>query len=304
MTQILSNLVELEHLGWPGQELKAHFLYKIPDSLLQTLTVKNQSFHWDTLSNLTKLISLVVRNGYVTGGSLIDVFEANPMLEEVVLHLAFQNPGPATSLPLTLSRLTHLELVGLSAHDFHDITIPSLHILRMTRVAGANMLLRALHRGPVVLTELTIRSTMITSSQLVPFLRAASSLETFELSHIDGQVNAVVETLATQPSPSPSSSSLETPICHRLTHVTLSACPNLKTGAVIRLVKSRLPAVQPESHPDAAAGVQCVTAVAQIETLVVDKCPLIEPEVLPWLRSRVRTFSCVYATGKDARWRR
>ena len=226
------------------------------------------------------------------------------MLEKVVVDVNSQHLPSVAPMQLTLHRLTQLEICGLSAYEFQSVTIPSLHILRMTRVVGADMLIRSVFNGgAVVLMELTIQSSLISLSDLVPLLQAASSLEAFELSHIDGQVNTVVEALA-QPSLLPSSSPLKTLVCPRLTRINLSACPDLKTGALMRLVKSRLPVVAPESHQDMATLNQDIFPVAQIETLIVDKCPLIEPDALPWLRSKVQVFSCVYATGKDARWRR
>jgi hypothetical protein len=294
------NLVELEHAGWPGM---AFFPYKILNPHLRSLTIKNQSLSWDVLSGLTKLVSLVVRNVSISSdGSLVDVLQANPMLEEIVLEVSSY---PFTSLSQTLHHLTHLEIAGSTVHQFYDITMPSLRILRLVRVTtGADTLLTSmLDRGPLVLTELSIQSSVITSVKLVPFLRATLSLQTLTLTYVDGQVNTVVETLANQPSlprgsgPSP----LETIMCPRLAHITLSSCPDLKTGAVMRLVRSRIPSVTPQ---DAAAVDKSVSAIAQIETLIMDKCPLIEPEVLPWLRGRVRTVSCVYATGKDAKWKR
>jgi hypothetical protein len=186
--------------------------------------------------------------------------------------------------------------------------MPSLHILRLSRIiVGVDTLLtKILDRGPVILTELSIQSSLVTFAKLIPFLRAASSLEVFGLSQVDGQVNAVVEALANPPTHSRSSASSPTEaiMCPRLAHVKLSACTDLKTGAVMRLVRSRLPAVASELPPDPSTFAEDISAVVQIESLMVDKCPLIEPEVLPWLRSKVRTFSCVYATGKDAKWKR
>jgi len=156
-----------------------------------------------------------------------------------------------------------------------------------------------------MLTELRIQSSMITLSKLIPLLRAASSLKTFVLSHFDGQVNTIVEALASYPSPSQDvPSPFETIMCPLLTHINLSACPGLKTGAIMRFVKSRLPSVAPETSQHTTIVDKNVSTVAQIETLVLNNCPMIEPEVLPWLRSRVQTVSCVYATGKNAKWKR
>ncbi|KIM71428.1 hypothetical protein PILCRDRAFT_830339 [Piloderma croceum F 1598] len=309
LTHALIDLVELEHLGCVGHETTAVFPYNIPNSHLRSLTIKNQSFNWGVLSGLTKLVSLVVRNTIITpGGSLADVLDANPMLEEIALgYMSVRDVNPLSPLP-KLHRLTHLDILSTSVHVFHDIAMPSLRILRLSRIIkGVDTLLtKILDRGPVILTELSIQSSLVTFAKLIPFLRAASSLEVFGLSQIDGQVNAVVEALANTPTLSRDSASspTETIMCPRLAHVKLSACTDLKTGAVMRLVRSRLPAVASELPQDPSTVTKDISAVVQIESLIVDMCPLIEPEVLPWLRSKVQTFSCVYATSKDAKWKR
>lgn len=305
----LIDLIELEHLGSVGHETTTVFPCKISNPHLRSLTIKNQSFNWGVLSDLTKLVSLVVRKTLVTpGGSLADVLEANPMLEEIVLEFLSVRDDNPPSPPPTLHRLTHLEILSAPVHAFYDIAMSSLHVLRLTRIIiGVDTLLtKILDRGPVILTELSIQASLVTYAKLMPFLRAASSLEVFGLSQVNGQVNAVVEALANPQTLSPDSvsSPTETIMCPRLAHIKLSACTDLKTGAVIRLVKSRLPAVASTSSQDASTVTEDISAVVQIESLIVDMCPLIESEVLPWLRSKVRTFSCVYATGKDAKWKR
>jgi F-box/TPR repeat protein Pof3 len=307
-TNILANLVELEDVGWLGKESMVHFNCRIFGSQLRSLIIENQVVSWDDLSGLTKLVSLVVRNSFASpAGCVLYVLEANPMLEKVVLDTIVPHGHPLVPLALTLPRLTHLEIARSPTQNFSSITMPSLQILRLSHViSGADELLGSiLDRGPVMLTELRIQSSVITSSKLIPFLRAASSLETFVLSHFDGQVNTIVEALASYPSPSQGvPSPFETFMCPLLAHINLSACPGLKTGAIMRFVKSRLPSVAPETSQHTTIVDKNVSTVAQIETLMLNNCPMIEPEVLPWLRSRVQTVSCVYATGKDAKWKR
>ena len=306
---ILSNLVELEDAG-RGEVIKDIFQYRIPKSKLRFLTIRNRSLNWDILSGFTHLESLVIKDSVLTlHGDVRRIMEFNPMLERIILDLIPVHSTVGNVLPLTMSHLTHLEIAGLSANNFCDITMPSLRILRMTRVgAGVDTLLTSiLKQGPSDLIELGIHSSYFTTSKLVSFLRAASSLEAFGLSFADEQANAVVEALASNPSnlsPGSSPSPLENFTCPLLAHLELSSCPYLKTGPVVRLVKCRLPAITPELSGDTPPANRGVTVVAQIETLIVDRCPLIEPEVLPWLRSKVRTVSCVYATKKDAQWRR
>ena len=282
LTHILIDLVELEHLGCVGHETTTVFPYNIPSSHLQSLTIKNQSFNWGVLSGLTKLVSIVVSNAFVTpGGSLADVLEANPMLEEIVLgFLSVRGDNPSSPLS-TLHRLTHLEILSTSANAFHDIAMPSLHILRLNRtIIGVDTLLtKILDRGPVILTELSFQSSLVNSAMLIPFLRAASSLEVFSLSQVYGQVNAVVEALANSPTLSRGSASSPTVaiMCPRLAHIKLSACTDLKTGAVVRLVKSRLPAVTSELPQDPSEDI-CRCADQVFDS---GRGPPIEPEILP-----------------------
>jgi hypothetical protein len=301
-TRILSNLVEVEYTGWVGNESRAAFPHMIANSNLQSLTLSNLHFDWKDLSGFTKLVSLVIQNAiiYSNGSHLIDVLEANPMLEVIVVQI--QDHAPPRSLPQTLYRLNHLEIVCLSGHNFRNIIMPSLRILRVYRVTtGMPTLLQSvLDSGSALLTELSLRSTAVRASELIPVLRAAFFLSTLVFSYIDGEVNPIAEALANQPSSMPGF--ISSPLmCPRLTHIDLSGCSDLKTGVVMRLVKFRLPAMGLESTHNAADAKQ---GILQINTLIIDKCPLIEPEVLPWLRSNVQTVSCVYASGKDARWKR
>ena len=46
------------------------------------------------------------------------------------------------------------------------------------------------------------------------------------------------------------------------------------------------------------------TAIRPISELILDGCPEIEAEHLPWLKERVKRFSCVYLSKKAAGWKR
>jgi len=74
----------------------------------------------------------------------------------------------------------------------------------------------------------------------------------------------------------------------------------------MRLVKSRLPrqVLDSKHHESAPAREDLVPVVAQIKRLVVNQCIDIEPDILPWLRSKIQSVSCVHIAKKAARWRR
>jgi hypothetical protein len=238
------------------------------------------------------------------------------MLETVVLGIPntiFSTPPIST---FSLSRLTYLELTSFQVGNCWSISMPSLRILRLVCVyGGADLILQSLlDQGPVVLTELSLHSSNITTSKLISLLEATSSLETLELTHVDDHANAVVEALAncSPPRDSTINTTVDKPtphmtvICPSLKHITLSGCSDLTSGPIMRLIKSRLPrdVPDPQLNLESTTTDNTVPAIAQIETLVIDECPDIEPEILPWLRSKVGSVSCVYVTRKAAWWKR
>lgn len=289
MTRVLSNLVELEATGLHAGRVmpKRIIRAKLPSLILRDIWLR-----WDDITT-NELVSLVMTNSRIyAGGSLLSVLKANPMLEKVVLEFRDHTfrVGSMSSIPsFSLPHLTHLELAGVPGYVFHAITLPSLRVLRMARVTSADLLLGSfLHQGPVSLVELRIQSSSITSIMLIALLAVASSLETLELSNVDGRATTAVEALTIVPSHT-------TLVCPSLTHIIFSACPGLQAGGLIRLVNSRLPKPQLDS---AIASEVDTSTVVQIETLVLDKCPDIEPEILTSLKGKVKSVSFVHATKR------
>jgi len=93
-------------------------------------------------------------------------------------------------------------------------------------------------------------------------------------------------------------------LCPHLAHVNFSNCPDIQTGPLLRLVKSRLTPLTTTTEAANEEDAQVIPTLAQIESIVVDGCPQIEPNALPWLRANVRMVSCVYMTKKAATWKR
>ena len=70
----------------------------------------------------------------------------------------------------------------------------------------------------------------------------------------------------------------------------------------MRLVKLRLPAHEDGQSQEDAVSPSCI--VQPLLSLTINDCPSIPADVLPWLREKVASVSCVYMTKKQANWKR
>lgn len=308
-SHILSDVIEVELTCTSEHRNAFPFRYDLLNPRLQSLALRSQVVDWTPLSDqFTQLISLVVEDSLTPlPGSVYTVLEQNPMLESLLLRTV--DMTGAVQTPFALSCLMHLDIAGGSLMEFCKITTPALQTLRLARVShgGAQFLGGLYKSGPVYLTELSIRSVVVDATAVIQLLQAAPLLETLIITHMGLEINDVVEVLSApnrtsyllRPAEGPPLRA--THICPLLTHIDFSSSPHLRSRAVINLVKSRFP-VEPPTTPDDA--IEEGKRVKPIEVLILDKCPLIEVELLRWLRSRVGTVSCVYATAKEAKWKR
>ena len=132
------------------------------------------------------------------------------------------------------------------------------------------------------LTDLKISRCPTSHPQVTPLLRASPHLRTVTFEGVP-DINEVVEFLAaTQPDVAQGFP------CPLLEKLDLTSCTTLRAGPIVRLIKER--AINGD--------------VATIGTLLIDYCPLIDPEVRDWLGRNVPSFSCIYTRKKDARWKR
>lgn len=309
-TNALSSLTEIEYVA--SKDQRQPFPFRIADPQLQTLTMRNLVLKWEDF-HMTRLRNLEITGSVVHRGSHaasllapIEEFgflEANPFLEKLVLRYAALPSLASFTGSFCLSHLVQLELSDVRGQPYSKIDMPSLRVLRINRVVrDADLLLVSVSAHGQILDELSIRNSGVSSQVVLSTLRAMPSLTVFELMNTIGIANDVVEALATWTSPTDrndTASSLCSTLAPSLTQLNLSASPDLKAGAVIRLVKSRLPLVD-----DHELGDERVHAKVPLESLTLDGCPLIEPDVLPWIRSKVKRFSCAYASGRDAKWKR
>ncbi|KAI5830745.1 hypothetical protein K523DRAFT_271462 [Schizophyllum commune Tattone D] len=195
---------------------------------------------------------------------------------------------------------------------------------------------RASLLGHTTLTHLTIHSYMVMKDSVVDLLRISPALRSLELRGLEDVANYVLEHLEV-PRPGRKTRS-DVVLCPQLRRVAVPNCPDVKTGPVVRMVGSRLSAAASSSTSLAAAAEPFVTdsgattkdteakalgeqlkrldeptsdaerpangdvtegtAIRPISELILDGCPEIEAEHLPWLKERVKRVSCV--VGRDS----
>lgn len=313
MTSILSELEELDindETKYP-QVSKDPLL--LPDAKLRSLTLRGAVFSLDAIhSRLSNLTSLTICKALTIHAlkELHSTLVANPMLQTLILD-TIPNLQPHTpDSPLTMHHVTRLEVSGLpggsSATLLQLVGFPALQELSMARLTtGVDLLFDNLRAGTGVhITRLSLVLCRVTTSHFLDFLKLANRLESLTLTHLPNTANPVVEALTT-----PTSDPL---MCPALKHLNVAHCSDVQTGPLLRLVKSRLQRAQEGVLESAASGsteedrvdIPPPPVVPQIASLIVDGCPRIEAEFLPWFRKVVPIFSCVYETKKASGWRR
>lgn len=234
------------------------------------------SFHASAQFDVSDILHAISENQNLTTLSM-----------SIVGHRTMElTPSQLAEAALELPNLQRLDL--RSNHWLYTLlcqaTMPSLVSLSLSEFMGiGNQLANFLTHHPTTsLTDLTISRCIAPHLQLTSLLRASPKLRAVVIEGIP-DINEVVEFLAaTHPSVA------QVPPCPLLEKLDLTSCASLRSGPIVRFVKERV------TNGDVVA----------IGTLVIDFCPLIEPEVRDWLSRNVPSFSCVYVRKKDARWKR
>ncbi|KZT02421.1 uncharacterized protein LAESUDRAFT_738717 [Laetiporus sulphureus 93-53] len=254
----------------------AAWLWSEPEMQVRTLSVHSTVFQWATVARHFKRLKDFTFRGPLVDTPISDVLtllRENSNLQRLSLSMMdfpFQRPSEEDDEPVDLPRLTQLDI---EYHDFamsHIIPILSFPALRSFRVLrGTCSLDRTMCHlftcgAAASLTELRIQQCVLNAHTLVQLLRTTDALE----------ANHILQALERADSTS-------RVLCPSLRHVDFSYCPDVKGGPLVRLVKMRLNSAS-----------QSWKALA-IDTLIIDGCPAVDAEILPWLRSK-----------KDARWRR
>ena len=300
-------LANLEQLEVDDIELK-HSLIRDP-MFNQDLKLKHLSMSY-THINLVKLTKHVTSLTCLTlrytssNGDLTGFLAVNTLLESLVLHYVGADTATATE-QLTMPRLSSLEIRGVAPRPIFDCYMPALRVLRLDSLALPldGVLNKMVNESDIHLEELVLRSCRFVDSQpVISLLQNSPDLHFLEVSNIAYQATSIIEALAasfptSDPSPvlrGPADLSVGTPVlCPYLTNVDFSSCPDIKTGSLVRLVKSRLPLEElPVGYQELVF--RQPPDVKRIVSLTMDCCPLVDASFLSWFRQKVAIVNCVY----------
>ncbi|KAG1802697.1 uncharacterized protein HD556DRAFT_707046 [Suillus plorans] len=292
-TEVISRLEHLDVTGCPGFE---RFLPDFEASHLDTLKVANFTPSMGGLwSRVRQLRTMTVEAGWI---EILPALTANQSLENLVLSdlvpIPMQSGGDDC---VELSDLQCLKLFNIASVSMitRVIVAPNLQVLHLFSISHSSDVLEFAHADSLrALRELRIGSCTTTARSLNVIIAGAPLLETLQISGIQGVVNEVLDFICgTHPNDQ------HQDVCTFLRHVDLSSCGDLLTRNAYSLVKTRLRTDQPAAEGGGQPGCR-----AEIESLRLDGCPLIEAEMLPWFRGKVKVFSCVYMTKKEGKQRR
>ena len=269
---------------------------------LRTLSITNGDCNWVQLStSMRNLTSLEYTDVGIAGNSteFYRFLQANPSLEKLVVAVPLWHPHGGITESLTLAHLRHVEFIGIVPFIVQNgnFSLPSLQILRMTRIRDGEFMLSELVKDEgtsfAELVELSATYCTLGPQVLTSVLLRAPKLET--LTCTGDLINVVAESLATKPaSEDPVANNLPI-LCPALSVLDLSKSANLKTGPVMRIVKERIAlAASQDGGRYQLPGHDGYREVSRIRALRVDECPHIEAEMLPWFRKNVPQFSCRY----------
>ncbi|TFY55814.1 hypothetical protein EVJ58_g8012 [Rhodofomes roseus] len=222
---------------------------------------------------------------------------------DFVYHRAPDRGQPPVHLP-------HLERLEIEFHDFamsfmfpllQLSTLQSLTISRGVHSIDTSLQHLVASGAGKSLRELRITLCAVSAGCVIDLLRQAEGLEVLELTYLGGnQANAVLHALSQPPKPAPAGddgenggqdrASAPSLLCPSLRHVNFSHCPDVKSGPLMELVKARLPSTTDDDTTDVAPTQSECSQQAQINTLIVDGCPSVETDILPWLRSKSLGF--------------
>ena len=213
------------------------------------------------------------------------VFTANPSLERLVLDGPIIERADIEPAPTSMDNLKSVECRGIPDvfHILRAITAPSIAHFGMfgTAIMPDETLLHMASRPSLV--ELHVTNCSLSPSTLPTLLSSTPNLETLQINAIYAVANEVFQFLTPKMA--------DALPCRALKHVDVSWCSDLTTSSMYAFVKTRA--------QYASESVGSAEKCAVIASLKVDGCPNIEPDMLPWFRSKVARFSCVYVAKKD-----
>ena len=288
-----SRISQLDQLRITGTDSAGALLSLLPNVQTQNLEIKGTNLLFREVGHI--LTDCRTLSFHVSGEHrLSDVIRAIPEHRNLTtLSMSLggslitdMTPSEFAEITLEFPKLQRLDLrLNYSLLSiFCRATIPSLTSLSLSGfITLGQQLTDFVTRYPTTsLTDFSISRCASSYPQLTFLLRASPLLRTVTFECIS-DINEVIDFLAaTQPDVT---QGLPCPLLEKLD---LTSCATLRDGPIVRLIKERA------TNRDAV----------KIETLLMDYCPLIDPEVRDWLGRNVPSFSCVYTRKKDARWKR
>jgi F-box/TPR repeat protein Pof3 len=282
-------------------------------SQVRHLTVTGCCFnHVDTVRAYHDLLSLRLKD-YLWEPEDLDLVGflcRSPNLESIALEGTYRITIAPRENVLTFTKLTALRatITPSVSHLLHCIDVPNLVVLDLRSTAPHHHLVYAIallsaNMGLPCLEELHIQHCAgIDAGHLRKLFANSPRIRTLQLSHITQGVKDVVTWLGR-------ADQGKIP-CPRLKHANFSDCPDITTSPLVALVKAHLPQPSPQSGTSSSP-TDCPLEdskeeyrVTPLSSLIVDGCPLIEAEALPWFKDRLKTFSCRYMTKKQATYKR
>ncbi|KAF8798998.1 hypothetical protein BYT27DRAFT_7228242 [Phlegmacium glaucopus] len=305
-------LASLEQLEVDDIELK-HCLIRDPmftqDLKLQHLSMSSTKVNLEKLTkHITNLTCLTLR--YTSSkGELTAFLVANTLLESLILHYVGEDTV-TTTREYTMPRLSSLEIRGIAPRPIFKCRMPALRILRFDSLTLPldGVLNKMVTESDIHLEELVLRSCRFVDAQpVILILQNSPDLHFLEVSNIAYQATPIIEALAAsfptlEPSPilrGVADPSVGIPVlCPYLTNLDFSSCPDVKTGSLVRLVKSRLPLEElPAGYQESV--IRQPSDVKRILSLAMDCCPLVDADFLSWFRQKVANVNCVYVKKKQ-----
>ena len=281
------------------------------DLSLRHLIADASLINWPIVADHSNHLIRLSSEGFLQGhiSDLIWILHRNRNLEELQLRFSSLHPlspdPPPRQLPthIQLQQLVTLELAGddrLAHTVLSHLALPNLRNLKFNRFGRLldSCLQHLLENSCVTQLEtLAILYGDPAELILIQLLETASQLKSLTLSHMS-KLGSVLEVLAQIPSTAENNF-----VCPKLTSVDFSGSPEVSNGPIVRLVKGRNVTAVSENG-EGTTEICKNRQVASLQSLIIDACEKIDPEILPWLRQKVPHVSCIYATKQQARWKR
>lgn len=233
-----------------------------------------------------------------TTSYVVAVREPAPRLFDCLERVIFAGDG-------TWSRL--LEWIDAPKLKYLDLSVSSLD------VCGA--LLHAWHRlsratsplptPPLVELRLNRCGIGADGRSLCSLVNQLPFLQRLEITGCGDDVNPAILTLAGNCKSGIIVGDECPPLpCPRLQYVDFSRCSQVRGTSIRDLVKSRLPPRSPDNtKSETALDNPSVSGSLPLQAVIIDQCPNVPAELLPWLRQHVSRVSCAYETKVQAKER-